>query len=426
MENYNYIDNLPQELKEEIFKHLCLSDFLNLSLTSRRLNFSVGNSSFCMSKIWIKFYSFNLKDFTSLSNSVRNYEKLKVNRMKNEQHFEFLIRLQQNFKKVLIYNCEFKKFSLFYDLIESLAENIEEIEISDVEILSYEDFKILPLKFPSIKRIMFRNVPSRAIEIFLSIKKSLKIAAFDIPQVVAGSLSLHTITNEILHSSPNLKLLQLGPQYIRELFQKEKDIDTDGVKLNNDNHDFDYNFKLTNLLFKFPIVDDLTYDHSSAISNFILQQSKVNWIVFMELQNDQILSAAWRNKLLKRISFVGLEELFHTDMIFEIDSNLSFTHIDFISRKVLISQLRKILTAAPNVISIFVKILNKHMLEFIAKNCKIQTLFYEHIEEDVCDMYDDLKKELEHVNQDIKLTKKSFWFNDENPFSIDPIFWKNE
>lgn len=402
----NYLETLPYELKENIFKHLDLNDILILSLVSKTMNEAVGQSSLCMSKIWIKFYSFNMKDLTCLGNSVRNYKKLKINRVKLDGHYKFLIELQQKWKKVLIYNCEFKNFNTFYELIESFAETVSEIEISDVEILS-NDQKIEPLKFPMLKRFMLRNVTTEVLEIFRMSSKKLNVAAFDIPQ---GAYSLHNVTNEILRASPNLKLLQLGPQYIKELFSQGND----------------YKFKLKSLLLKFSIVNDLSDNEEQNISKFITHQNDINWLAFMELKSNQLLKSAWSNTL-KRISFIGLEDLFDSEMSFAIDSNLTITHMDFICRKVLISHLKKFLTAAPRVTHIHVKILNKHMLEYIFKNhFAIRSLLYEHAEEDAIYLYSDIiKSQRDDVNKKITLIKKSFWFTIQNPFSIDPTFWRN-
>lgn len=83
--------------------------------------------------------------------------------------------------------------------------------------------------------------------------------------------------------------------------------------------------------------------------------------------------------------------------------------------------------AAPCLQSVHVKILNKHMLECISKNhSEVKTLFYEHIEEDVEETYKLLKLQIDDINKNIELKKKSFWFNEENMFSIDPIFWRKD
>jgi hypothetical protein len=198
----------------------------------------------------------------------------------------------------------------------------------------------------------------------------------------------------------------LGPQYVKDI-------------------EFDYNFILEKLLLKFPIVNDLSDYEVENICKFLTQQNQVKWLILMELQNGEILSKAWTNASNLRVSFIGLEELFNTEMDIEIEINPLITHLDLISRKILISQLRKFLTAAPEVISIHVKLLNRHMLEFIAKNhFKLQTLFYEHIDENVAELYEELKRDAENLNRDLKLIQRSFWFNNEIPFSIDPTFWR--
>lgn len=407
----DYFQNLPHEIKEIIFKYLNLSDLLNLCLTSKCLNEAIGQSKGCMNLIWIKFYSFNMKDLESLNESERCYEKLKINRINRDDHFQFLIDLQPNWKKVLIYNCEFKHFQTFYDIINSLSNKIEELEISDIEILSYDDVQLVALKFPSLKRLMFRNMPLRAIEIFLQSSDRLENAAFDIAQALEGN-SLHDIIYNILNASPKLKQLQLGPQYIKSLFGEK-------------NKSYKFPFMLKNLLLKFPIVNDLPETADETIASFLITQPKIEWLVLMELQNDNVLSTSWNNlKCLNRISLIGLEELFNNDMLFEIQSNLKISQVDLISRKVLISQLRKLLKAAPYLQILHVKTLNKHMMEFIAKiHSNIHTIFYEFIDEDVMEIYQ-LIKATDDVNKNIQLIQQSFWFNNSNPFSQDPTFWR--
>lgn len=410
MESENYFKKLPQEIKEMIFKHLNISDLLNLCISSKCLNKAISQSK-CMQKMWLKFYSFNLKDLQALTESTRNFEKLKVNRISRDDHFQLLINLEMQWKKVLIYNCEFKSFNTFYMLIKSMCDSIEELEISDIVISSYDkdDDQQEILEFSSLKRLMFRNMPLRAIEIFSTSSKMLKNAAFDIAQATTdeSSLSLHQIIYGILSTSSGLKHLHLGPHHIKSLFEKE-------------GKSYEFTFDLNNLLLKFPIVnDDLPEDASKNISSFLSHQKKgLDWLILMELQNDEILSAAWNSPCLKRISFVGLEELFNNEMAFDILANQNLLQVDFISRKVLISQLRKLLSAAPQLKIIHVKSLNRHMLEFIANNhLNIKTLFYEHIDEEIksCGM--------NYVNYKIILIQKSFWFEN-NPFSLDPSFWR--
>jgi hypothetical protein len=368
-----------------------------------------------MKRFWIKFYSFNLKNLECLELSTRNYEKLKINRVNQSDHFNLLINLPQNWKKILIYNCEFKHFTNFIQLIETFAESVEELEISDIEILNYDDF-CKPIFFANMKRFMLRNVPSKALELFLKSSKSLKCAAFDIPQEVSdASLSLHDITKEILINSNKLKQLQLGPNYIKALFSEE-------------NEELFFNFRLSHFLLKFPIVNDLFPHSCDNIAKFLQQQTNIEWLIAMELRDDKILRAAWNEiPSLKRCSFAGLEDLFDTDMEFNLNVNLHLTQVDLFSRKVLISQLRNVLKAAPLIHTMHVRNLNKHMMCFIAKNhFYIKYLYYEHIEEDVMDEYKQLvSADVNDVNKNIQVQQRSFWFED-NPFSLDPLFWRKE
>jgi hypothetical protein len=411
------LEQLPIEIKEEIFTYLSASDILNLTLVCRNFNESIGQSRKCMNRFWIKFYSFNLKDLDCLKASVRNYEKLKINRVSREDHFHYLIELQQQWRKILVYNCEFKHFHVYKMLIESFAGSVEEFEISDIEVLCYDEPTTtkLQLDFPSLKRIMFRNMPSRTMEIFLASSACLVNAAFDIPQEVEGSMTLHDITYEILRNSSRLQHLQLGPLYIKALFgEEEKEIK--------------FNFRLKNLLLKFPIASDLPEFSYAQIADFIKSQPSINWFVAMELRNDQVLKAVWNDlKYAEQISFFGLEELFDFDMEFDVtEPNTTVKKLSLISRKVLISHLNKLLKSSPLITSIHTKTLNRHMLNAIAKNhFGIKTLFYEHIEEEAVDFYRQLKQSDEDANKNIELIQRSFWFCD-NPFSIDPYFWRKE
>lgn len=411
----SYFEKLPFEIKEEIFQYLCVEDLLNFAIVSKNINESIGKSRRCMKKIWIKFYSFKLKDLDSLDASVRNYEKLKVNRVKRDDHFKYLMELGQNWKKVLIYNCEFSSFSNYVNFITSISNSVEELEISDIEILSNDLIKNSSIKFPSLKRFMFRNMPSNTLETFLSSSKLLENAAFDIAQEFRGSLSLYEIICNILKNSQKLKHLQLGPSYIKALFEEE-------------NKCLEVPFNLKKLLLKFPIANDLSDLSHENISNFIRKQQNIEWLVTMELKNEKILSAVWNEvDSLTRISFVGLEELFDIDMELNIEPNFKITHLDMISRKILLSQLGKLLGNAPMVSHLHVRNLNKHMMNFLLKNHQnVKYLLYEYVDEDAVEIY----KEFQILNdgdvsKHIELKQQSFWFND-NPFSIDPIFWRKE
>ncbi|KAG5678432.1 hypothetical protein PVAND_008106 [Polypedilum vanderplanki] len=409
-------EQLPIEIKEEIFKYLSSADLLNLTLVCKNFNESIGQSRKCMERFWIKFYSFNLKDLEALKVSIRNYEKIKVNRVKREDHFQFLIDLQQNWKKILIYNCEFNYYHTYKLLIESIANNVEELEISDIEVLCYNEPSNMRINFPALKRVMFRNMPSKSMEIFLNSSDTLENLALDIVHETDNSMSLHDITYEILKHSKNLKHLQIGPLYIKALFGEDKE---KAIK---------FNFELKNLLLKFPIASDLPDFSYNKIADFIKNQSKIRWLITMELRNDEVLTTCWNElKCAEQISFFGLEELFDYDMIFDVnDPNTSIKKLSLISRKVLISHLNKLLKSSPLITSIHTKNLNRHMLNAIAKNhFGIKTLFYENIEEDVLNFYDELQQLDEDVNKNIKIIQKSFWFSD-NPFSIDPIFWRKE
>lgn len=403
---------LPAEIKQIIFSHLKAADLLNLCSVCKSFNDFIGQSQDMMKIFWIKFYTFKMKDMESLAASSRSYEKLKVNRVNKSEHFEFLTDLAKPWKKILIYNCEFKKTEILYEFIESFSESIRELEISDIEILN-DDFQICPLKFPNLKRVMFRNVPASVIEIF-QLNKNLKNAAFDIAQSVEGKISTNPMVHTFLNNCEKLKHLQLGPHYIKNLFDQE-------------NVSMRYQFELEKLMLKFPIIRDESSDIETNVCKFLEDQQKVQWILFMELQNEAILCEAW-NKVSSvcHLSFVGLEGLFDDDMDLAMEPNFNIIHIELLSRKLLISQLRKIFAAAPNMKTLHVHTLTKYIMEFTARNHhNLQQLTYETFDEEAFEIYNQLKISSDLVNGNIELKKLSFWRDIAEPsgFTLDPIFW---
>ena len=410
----NIIELLPPEIKQIIFSYLEASDLLSLSSVCKSFNEFIGQSQDIMKIFWIKFYTFKMKDMESLAASSRNYEKLKVNRVNKSEHFKFLTDLEKPWKKILIYNCEFKKTEILYEFIESFSESIRELEISDIEILN-NDLQICPLKFPNLKRVMFRNVPASVIEIF-QLSKNLKNASFNIAQPAERYLSINKLLYNFLNNCEKLKHLQLGPHYIKNLFDQENIV----ISMR-------YQFELEKLMLKFPIIRDESPDIEINVCKFLKGQQKVQWILFIEMQNEAILCEAW-NKVnsVNHLSFVGLEGLFDGEMDLAMEPNFNIIYIELLSRKLLISQLRKIFAAAPNLKSLHVHTLTKYVMEFTARNHhNLQQLTYETFEEEAFEIYNQLKSSSDLVNENIELKKVSFWRDIAEPsgFTLDPFFW---
>lgn len=404
---------LPAEIKHEILSYLSLSDLLNLCEASKSLNDFIGQSHDCMKKIWIKFYSFKLKDLESLALSSRSYEKLKVNRVKSNEYFGFLSDLQQPWRKTLIYNCEIKFLQQLENFLESFSETIEEIEISDISIMNNEK-EVCAIKCPKLKRIMFRNVPSTTLESFLGINEKLENASFDIAQPVEGKLPIDVIVQTILENSESLHHLQLGPHYLKSFFDRE-DVE------------MKFSFRLSKLMMKFPIIPDASPNIEDNVVKFLSHQPKIDWMLFLEVRNDRIVNTAWNGiPELKHISFVGLEELFDDAfMELQVEPNENIVQLDLLCWKVLISQLRKLLIAAPCLKILHVHTLTRYLLEFTARNHQlIQEIRYENMDEEVPETYSKLKSSSGSVNNSIKLRKTTFWFDETNPFTLDPTFWR--
>ncbi|CRL03632.1 CLUMA_CG016792, isoform A [Clunio marinus] len=388
------LDIVPAEVKQIIFQYLGVEDLLSLCCTCKSLNEFIGSSHDCMKKIWIKFYTFKLKDLDSLKSSVRIYEKLKVNRVKLNEHFIYLADLHQSWRKILIYNCELKRMELLLNFIKTFSETVEELEISDIEVLNNE-IDIKTIKFPNLKRLMFRNVPSTIIEAFLDVNKKLENVSFDIVLAIEGKMSLEELTDTLLHRCQHLNHLQLGPHYIKCLFDQE-------------NCNVNYHFKLSKLLLKFPLIRDPSPNISMNVKMFLKDQPNIEWILFLELDDDDILNPAWNEiPSLNHLTFYGLEELFKS-MELQMQPNNEILQIDLLSRKILISQLRKVFVAAPNLRVLHVHTLTKYIIEFTVKNHQmIREICYENIEEEAEQFYESLKSSFDEIKNTKVCYRKS-------------------
>lgn len=129
---------------------------------------------------------------------------------------------------------------------------------------------------------------------------------------------------------------------------------------------------------------------------------------------------------IKHISHLSLDG-FYEGLEFSMEPNEKIVQLDLLSRRtVAISQLRKLLPATPCLKVLQVNILNRFMMEFIAKNAdNLQEIRYQIIEEDVEATYEELKVSMVEGNRNINLKQASFWIDDSNPFSIDPKFWRS-
>lgn len=422
-ENLNRIsyfeDCLAAELKQMIFKLLDASDLLNLSLTSKSMNEIIGQSHDCMNKMWIKFYPYQPKDLESLKLTSRNYEKLKVIRVKNSSDLMYILDLQQAWRKVLIFNTEFINVEFYMNFIESFSESVEELEISDIlirNIVSSEEVR--PLNFPNLKRIMFRNVVTKAMEGFIGSNKKLENASFDIVQPIEGKMPLDEFIVNFLRNNPSLVHLQLGPHYIKSLFNRQEELTIN----------FDLNLK--KLLLKFPVIHDPARDalpiFEPNVCNFMGKQLKVDWIMLQEVAYDSVLNVAWNQ--MPSIRHISLQSLdgFHGGLEFSMRPNEKIVQLDFLSRQVLISQLRKLLAATPCLKILSINALNRFMMDFIAKNTSaLREIRYKLIEPEVEETYEELKASMTEGNRNITLKKVSFRDDESNPFLIDPKFWSS-
>jgi len=378
-----------------------------------QLNAVVSDDVIFLRNCWIKFYAFKLKDLDALKLSNRSYGKLKVNRIKSDDHFNYLIELDQLWQKILIYNCQFSSNELLMKLIGGFATSVEELEISDIEILS-NVHDAIDMSFPFLKRVMFRNVPSTCIEPFLKKHDQLTIASFDIAQESLNRMPVSEIITQFLTLNTNLQHLQLGPHYIKALFETDQLLQFD--------------FKLDRLLLKFPIVKDSSQLVEDNIVDFIAAQSSIDRILLWELQSDAILTQAWQLPKMKHITLIALLALFDDSMDLILQPNESITQLDLQTRKILLSQLRAFFEAAPNLQILHVQFLTKYVMQFTARNHRnLKIIRYENIdEEEVTEIYDQLKMSTEEdINRNIKLIRASFWTDKANPFSMDPVFWRS-
>lgn len=416
-ENFDNISILPAEIKSIIFKDFVPREVLNLSLVSKAWYNSLGKIPECMDKIWLKFYSFRIKNIESLQLTTRNYEKLKVNLLRTEKDFHTVSDLQICWKKVLIYNSEFASKEIYNQFIESLAESVVELEISDVKIKANCVIDV-EFEFPMLKRLFFRNDPSTALEVFLGKTKSLESLSFDIIQEVPdSSMTMNTVIMEFLKFNTKLTHLQLGPNMIKSIFAQDDIKD-------------DLKFKLKTLLLKFSMVGNLPEEIQENIKSFILSQSSLEWIFLWELKDEEILIKLW-NELpnLKRVTFSKLEILFEDPMMLLLNTNENITQLDLHCKLLPMNQLKRILgpNVAPNLTTLYLQKLEQPEMEYAARTLhNLRTLEYEFIDEDVEDFYTNLKNSTEEaINRDITIKRRIIFDELIASFALMPLFWKN-
>jgi hypothetical protein len=180
-------------------------------------------------------------------------------------------------------------------------------------------------------------------------------------------------------------------------------------------------------MLKFSIIREESPDVEKNICGFLKSQQEIEWVLFIELQNEAILCSAWNNlKSLDHVTFVGLEGLFDEGMDLAMEPNVNIVTIELLSRKILLSQLRKIFAAAPKLKKLHVHTLTKNVLEFTVRNHpNIRQMTYETYDQESFEVFDRLKASPEKVNRTIELKKVSFWSDVAEPklFTLDPMFW---
>lgn len=416
-ENFDNVSILPAEIKSIIFKDFVPREVLDLSLVSKAWYNSLGKIPECMDRIWLKFYSFRIKNIESLQLTTRNYEKLKVNLLRTEKDFHTVSDLQICWKKVLIYNSEFASKEIYNQFIESLAESVVELEISDVKIKANSVIDV-EFEFHMLKRLFFRNDPSTALEVFLGKTKSLESLSFDIIQEVPeSSMTMNTVIMEFLKFNTKLTHLQLGPNMIKSIFAQDDIKD-------------DLKFQLKTLLLKFSMVGNLPEEIQENIKSFILSQSSLEWIFLWELKDEEILIKLW-NELpnLKRVTFSKLEILFEDPMMLLLNPNENITQLDLHCKLLPMNQLKRILgpNVAPNLANLYLQKLEQPEMEYAARTLhNLRTLEYEFIDEDVEEFYTNLKNSTEEaINRDITIKRRIIFDELIAPFALMPLFWKN-
>lgn len=401
---------IPEKAKNLILDQLSVAELLNLCLVSKSTNGIVGNSPKCMQRIWIKFNALELKDLNSLKLSTRKYQKIKVNNVKTVNNSELLASLQFPWRKVLIFNCVFENVELYEKLIASFAETIEELELSDIHV-RYREHKIGQMKFPNLQRLLFRNVPAPVIEAFIGNNTKLENASFNIAEDIEGKRPKVSMIECFLRNNKKLTHLQLGPQYIKNLFES---IDID-VK---------FQFNLSELLLKFPLVRDFSRNVEFNVSEFLCHQTNIEWIMMYELSSDLVIRTVWSQlPSLNRITLVGIENLLEGSMQLAMRPSNQIVHLDLLFSKIRVDHLKKLLLATPCLKILQLRILTKNILQAVVQNHRfVEEIRYKYIEEGVFDVYEELKI-VGNINTSASLRQFDFWSDKLNPFSINPVFW---
>jgi hypothetical protein len=374
--------NLHKDVHELVLQHFTVDEILDSTLVSTNWNKLIGNSSTCMSKIWLnvgdRFAEPSREEIKIFRNSERIYENFKISELENG--LQILLFPKRKWKRAQIDIQSFINFREYINLLFIVNDSIMELDVFDMDIEA-TDVNYDSLSFPRLKRLRLSDISSLALKPFV-------MSCCELRKLVVGDILDHEMANEgvrnILASNDNLNALSLSSTIFNDIFRSE----------------LLCKFQLQNLFIDFSIESS-----TEIYTNFekFLNTQKLSWIVLADLSDHVTFSKIFNDLIsIKRLSV----EYFDADSI-KFDAtelllrpNYNITQMDFECENLTFEWIRPILNKLNAIEIIYFFHLSREVLEFIVHNLKtVRAIEY-------CSLCKSINK---HDCKSVKLIEKKFF-----------------
>ncbi|CAO1317026.1 unnamed protein product [Diamesa hyperborea] len=162
--NEDRVLTLPQNIIDNIFNKFDVNQLLTATLVCQKWNTTVSNSKPFKKKVWLRRY-LPESDLDSIRNSKRSYENFKLSDSAGGRSIECVL---EQYPKRAVWKRVYLSFRNVYspfltDVVEMVANTIEELELRSIQCLNLSEETI----FPKLKRLRFVNTHEFAFEAFL-------------------------------------------------------------------------------------------------------------------------------------------------------------------------------------------------------------------------------------------------------------------
>ncbi|CAO1301997.1 unnamed protein product [Diamesa tonsa] len=353
--NEDRVRTLPQNIKDNIFNKFDVNQLLTATLVCQEWNTMVSNSKPFKKKVWLRRYSPE-SDLDSIRNSKRSYENFKLSDSAGGRSIECVL---EQYPKRAVWKRVYLSFRNVYspfltDVVEMVANSIEELEIRSIQCLNLSEEII----FPKLKRLRFVNTHEFAFEAFLFRTPALTTLSVQSP--IQDKVNIIPLLRE----KPHVLHLQLKGIILLEMF----DINLNGVlKLN-----------LKSLNLNNDTGNELTENIERNMIQFVQNQHSLERLFLDRNLSNKLITLMW-NRMPISVHHISFKELTQqTIQVCFLNVNENITDLDFEGSGRTLEELQPFLEASPNLKRLYVKELTLELIEYCGKNLgNLESLKYQ-------------------------------------------------